>query len=87
VAVEVDDVDAFDVAAFDDFLAQQRDMGTKWAPSFVRVSAELPKLASLKLDKTRLRADAWQAPHVWSRPKRGEPLRPLRAADDGRGGS
>jgi fatty-acyl-CoA synthase len=75
VAVEVDDVDAFDVAAFDTFLARQRDMGTKWAPSFVRVSAELPKLASLKLDKTRLRADAWHASNVWSRARRGEPLR------------
>jgi fatty-acyl-CoA synthase len=77
VAVEVDDPDTFDVGQFDAFLAEQPDLGTKWKPSFVRVVAELPKLASMKLDKTRLRREAWRAPSVWCRPARGEPLRPM----------
>jgi len=55
VAVEVDDLDAFDVADFDGFLAQQPESRAKWLPSFVRPTGELPKLASMKLDKTRLR--------------------------------
>jgi fatty-acyl-CoA synthase len=81
VAVEVDDADTFSVQQFDDFVAQQRDMGTKWLPSFVRVASDLPKLASMKLDKARLRREAWNGPGVWWRPARGEPLRPLTPAD------
>jgi fatty-acyl-CoA synthase len=75
------DVDAFDVAEFDGFLEQRPDLGTKWVPSFLRVTGELPKLASLKLDKTRLRGEAWCAPAVWWRPTRGERLR-LMTPDD-----
>lgn len=81
VAVEVDDAANFDVSALDAFLAEQPDMGTKWVPSFVRVSGELPKLASMKIDKTRLRREAWDAADVWWRAARGEPLRPMTAAD------
>ena len=36
VAVEVDDVDAFDVERFDEFVLAQRDLGPKWVPRFVR---------------------------------------------------
>jgi fatty-acyl-CoA synthase len=81
VAVEVDDVDAFDVERFDEFVLAQRDLGPKWVPRFVRRDAELPKLASMKIDKTRLRRDAWTTPGVWWRPARGEPLRPLTPTD------
>ena len=78
VAVEVDDLDAFDVDEFDDFVAAQPDLGPKWVPSFVRVEAELPKLASMKLDKSGLRREGWNVPGVSWRPKRGEPT----ATDD-----
>jgi fatty-acyl-CoA synthase len=80
-ALEVEDPDGFDVAAFEAFLAAQPDLGPKWVPSFVRLSAELPKLASMKVDKTRLRREAWQVENVYWRPSRGEPLELL----DGRG--
>ena len=53
----------------------QPDLGTKWVPSFVRVAVELPKLASMKLDKTRLRREAWNAPAVWWRRGRGRASR------------
>jgi fatty-acyl-CoA synthase len=81
VAIEVNDTEAFDVNEFDEFLGQQRDLGTKWIPSFVRVAGELPKLASMKLDKTRLRREAWRAPAVMWRPGRGDRLRPMTSAD------
>jgi acyl-CoA synthetase (AMP-forming)/AMP-acid ligase II len=81
VALEVADPNAFDVHEFDTFLSAQRDMGTKWMPRFVRLSADLPKLASLKLDKTQLRRDAWRAPFTWWRPTREDALRRLSAAD------
>ena len=81
VAIEVDDPAAFDVGAFDEFVAGQPDLGPKWVPSFVRVDTELPKLASMKVDKTRLRREGWDAPAVSWRPAKGEELRPMTPAD------
>lgn len=70
-----------DPGGLDEFLAGQSDMGTKWTPRFVRFVDELPKLASMKIDKQRLRREAWAAGSVWWRPERGEPLVELAAAD------
>ncbi len=81
VAVEVDDLDAFDVDQFDEFVRAQPDLGSKWVPAFVRVTGELPKLASMKIDKTRLRREGWDAPGVSWRPGRNEALRPVAPAD------
>jgi fatty-acyl-CoA synthase len=81
VAIEVDDLKRFDVDDFDDFLARQPDLGPKWVPSFVRPTADLPKLASMKIDKMRLRREAWRAPGVYWRSARDAPLRPLEADD------
>jgi len=81
VAVEVEDEQAFDLDAFDAFVQAQPDLGPKWVPSFVRVTPELPKLASMKIDKTRLRREGWNAPDVSWRPGRGDALR-LMTADD-----
>jgi fatty-acyl-CoA synthase len=50
-------------------------------PSFVRVTDELPKLASMKADKRRLRGDAWRVDGVFWRPAKGERLRLLDDAD------
>jgi fatty-acyl-CoA synthase len=72
---------AFDPAAFDAFLAEQPDLGPKWLPAFVRVTSELPKLASMKIDKSRLRRAAWRPEGVVWRPAKGESLRPLDGAD------
>jgi fatty-acyl-CoA synthase len=35
----------------------------------------LPKLASMKIDKERLRHEAWRVDQVFWRPNRNEPLR------------
>jgi fatty-acyl-CoA synthase len=81
VAVEVDDTESFDLDAFDAFVQEQPDLGPKWVPGFVRITPELPKLASMKIDKTRLRREGWDAPAVSWRPGRGEALRSLTADD------
>jgi fatty-acyl-CoA synthase len=77
VALELRGDAEFDPAAFDSFLGGQPDLGTKWLPSFVRVTPELPKLASMKIDKQRLRREAWRAEPVFWRPAKGAPLQPL----------
>jgi fatty-acyl-CoA synthase len=76
-ALELHDPRSFEVEQFDAFLQAQPDLGPKWIPTFVRVSEDLPKLASLKVDKTRLRKEAWNADGVYWRPSRNETLRPL----------
>jgi fatty-acyl-CoA synthase len=81
VALEVDDPVVFDLIAFDEFVQAQPDLGPKWVPSFVRIAPELPKLASMKIDKTRLRREGWDAPAVSWRPARDDDLRPMTAAD------
>jgi fatty-acyl-CoA synthase len=80
-ALELNQPETFAVGAFEDFLRSQADLGPKWIPTFVRISGDLPKLASLKVDKTRLRAEAWNAANVYWRPNRNEPLRPLTATE------
>ena len=80
-ALEVEEPVAFDVTSFENFLAAQPDLGPKWVPSFLRLSADLPKLASMKVDKTRLRRELWLEEQVYWRPGRGEPLRLLTDAD------
>jgi len=80
-ALEVGDPSRFDVGAFDDFLRAQDDLGPKWVPSFVRIGSDLPKLASMKFDKTTLRREAWLHGEVFWRSARGEPLTPLSTED------
>ena len=76
-AIELESGVTFAPALFDDFLDAQPDLGTKWRPAFVRVMAELPKLASMKIDKRRLRREAWQVEQVFWRPGREETLQDL----------
>jgi acyl-CoA synthetase (AMP-forming)/AMP-acid ligase II len=84
VALELRQGAAFDPATFDAFLAEQPDLGPKWIPSFVRVTDELPKLASMKVDKQRLRREAWRADDIYWRPGKGDTLRVLDDADRAR---
>jgi len=81
VAVELREGTTFDPVAFDAFLTTQPDLGPKWMPAFVRTTHELPKLASMKIDKTALRRAAWRADMVYWRPARGETLRLLTHGD------
>ena len=42
---------------------------------------ELPKLASMKIDKQRLRREAWRSEEVWWRPQKNGPLVPMTDLD------
>ncbi|WP_319458307.1 AMP-binding protein [Mycobacterium sp. RTGN4] len=71
VAVELLPGLTFDPAAFAAFLDAQSDLGTKWAPRFVRVMPELPVISQGKIHKKPLRGDAWLCDDpVWWRPAR-----------------
>ncbi len=84
-AIEMVDGAGFDPVAFDAFLAEQRDLGTKWSPRYVRIVPALPVTATNKIDKAPLRTARWigtGADPVYWRPDRREPLQPL--TDDDR---
>jgi fatty-acyl-CoA synthase len=68
--------------ALAEFLASQGDLGTKWAPRFVRMTAALPITATNKVLKRELRAERWNCaePVLWQRTK-GSAYEPLGAAD------
>lgn len=68
----------FDTRAFDSFLTQQKDLGTKWAPRFVRVATSIPLTANNKVNKQPLRVESWlvNEPMYW-RATPGAPLEPF----------
>jgi fatty-acyl-CoA synthase len=73
---------AFDPEGFAKFLAAQDDLGTKWAPRYVRVVADdFPRTETHKILKRVLRRERWEASDpVWIRdPDRGYRL--MAAAD------
>ena len=55
------------------FSAKQPDLGTKWAPRFVRIVTALPLTATGKITKAGLRRERWSCDDgvIW-RPERGE---------------
>jgi fatty-acyl-CoA synthase len=86
--LELADPGAFDADEFGDFLEHQSDLGTKWAPRFVRVTDAIPLTGTGKVDKRPLRRQYWKTSDaVWWRPfaTRGggqhEPYRRLSADD------
>jgi fatty-acyl-CoA synthase len=71
----------FDAAGFDRFLTEQADMGTKWAPRYVRVARALPQTPSNKILKRTLRAEGWECDDaVFLRDDDGH-YRPIEDAD------
>ena len=73
----------FDPAAFATFLDEQTDLGTKWAPRFVRISQQLPVVGNGKLDKRPLKQEAWLcADEIYWRTHRSGPYAPI--TDDDR---
>jgi fatty-acyl-CoA synthase len=74
----------FDPVDFAAFLDAQSDLGTKWAPRFVRVCAALPITATSKVLVRTLRGERWNcADPVWWRPSRAPVARytPLDGTD------
>jgi fatty-acyl-CoA synthase len=81
-AIELEPGASFDPVAFATFLGEQRDLGTKWAPRFVRVTDHLPLTGTNKIDKKPLRAERWETSDpVWWRPPREDAYRRLTDAD------
>jgi len=73
---------SFDPEGFAAFLAGEEDMGTKWAPRFVRVTDKLPETATTKVVKRVLRNESWHCDEpVWWRPAKDAPYRRMTADD------
>jgi acyl-CoA synthetase (AMP-forming)/AMP-acid ligase II len=75
-------VEVLDPTALASFLATQGDLGTKWAPRFVRMGADLPVTMTNKVLKRALRAERWNCadPVLWQ-PEKGAPYRLLTAEE------
>ena len=82
VALQLEPDLRFDAARFDELLDEQRDLGVKWSPRYVRITAELPVTHTSKILKRQLRAERWEcADKVLWRPTRGQPLRAISRED------
>jgi fatty-acyl-CoA synthase len=85
VAVEPVPGRPFDAAALARWLHEQPDLGPKWLPRYVRVSASLPQTATGKVTKVALRAEAWACDEpVWWRPLDSTEVRFELLTDDDR---
>lgn len=85
-AVQLRPGTTFDAEEFGTFLASQSDLGTKWAPRFVRVCPDLPITATSKVLVRTLRSERWNCSDpVWWRPGRAPdaPYQALGPADVG----
>lgn len=58
-AIQLEPDARFDPNAFAEFCRTQPDMGTKWAPSFVRILDTMPVTATRKISKPELRRASW----------------------------
>src|ERR1019366_7394901 len=73
---------AFDPVGFSEYLTGESDMGTKWAPKYVRITDQLPVTATTKVLKRVLRNEGWRCEEpVWWRPAKGAPYRQLLSTD------
>ena len=78
---------AFDPVAFAQWLDGQADVGPKWRPRYVRVSAELPATATNKVLKRTLVHDKFRSDRVggdpiWVRGRGDDAYRPLTSDDE-----
>jgi fatty-acyl-CoA synthase len=72
----------FDPEGFASFLAAQPDLGTKWAPRYVRVVEHIPLTANNKVNKQPLRAARWETSDaIWVRDAPDGPYRRMTKAD------
>jgi acyl-CoA synthetase (AMP-forming)/AMP-acid ligase II len=84
-AVELAPYAVFRPGQFGEFLAGQPDLGTKWAPRFVRIVAAMPMTATSKVNKTSLRRQIWlTSDPVWWRPGRTHRYEALSREDKAR---
>jgi fatty-acyl-CoA synthase len=75
-ALELHTDRSFDPAGFADFLANEPDLGTKWAPRYVRVCQRIPVTQTNKILKRQLSRERWECDDpVWRRDAEGRYLR------------
>jgi fatty-acyl-CoA synthase len=81
-ALQVEPGSDFQTPAFERFLSEQGDLGTKWAPRYLRVCDSLPVTQTNKVLKRALRNERWECGDaVWWRPEKGAAYRRLETAD------
>ncbi len=81
-ALELVPGEALTPESLDEFLAAQSDLGTKWAPRYVRIVAAMPVTANGKVAKTGLRPQRWDTDDpVWWHPDKTSAYRPLTEED------
>ncbi len=69
-------------AEFVEFLESQLDLGTKWAPRYVRIVEALPLTGTNKLNKQPLKAARWDTTDpLWHRPGRDLAYVPMTSSD------
>jgi fatty-acyl-CoA synthase len=84
-ALELRDGTTFDPDDFASFLESQADLGTKWAPRYVRIVDAMPLTATNKVDKSPLRKAAWSTNDpVFLRPTADLDYAPMNDADRSR---
>jgi fatty-acyl-CoA synthase len=71
---------SFDPVGFASFLAEQSDLGTKWAPRYIRIAETLPQTETNKILKRELRRQRWECDGVWLRGS-DDTYRPVQADD------
>ncbi|CAB4863682.1 unannotated protein [freshwater metagenome] len=80
-ALQLNDGLVFAPDAFATFLTQQADMGSKWAPTFVRIVRDFPMTQTNKILKRELVKEQWRVDdEIWWRP--GKALRYERFSGD-----
>lgn len=82
LAVQFDDPDAFDGAAFARWWVETPDASPKWIPRYVRIMEQLPLGPSNKVLVRELATDPFDAvDELWWAPTRGDAYRPFTEAD------
>ncbi|WP_228812000.1 AMP-binding protein [Nocardia flavorosea] len=72
----------FDPEDFAEFLRNQPDLGTKWAPKYIRIVTDVPITATRKINKVILRNELWYVDDpIFYRPSGDMRYRLLTAAD------
>jgi fatty-acyl-CoA synthase len=81
-AVEPADRERFEPSRLARWLAEQPDLGTKWAPTLLRVCDKLPTVGHDKIDRRALKQQAWlTSDPVWWRAGRDGEFRRLDTDD------
>lgn len=78
-ALKLDPGVEFDPILFRSELESQSDLGTKWAPRYIRIIDQVPVTANHKVFKPALRREAFVCDRAWWRPDREADYEPLDA--------